>query len=315
MPLPYPAITPIPDTQPDAVPSLWNTRYTEINENFTDHENRITPIESEIAVGRGGSANLDARFNTVEASLSTIDPGSINNMQNAMAGSIMEALGLAGIANRELQKTLKTRLQTGTGTIYNRGVISGCTIGRSVDAPRTVVLAQGRFFFHGRVYTTTSMTSAELLGSVPPNSGASSAYCYAYIWLDNGRLQFDCTQLGASVPNDGLLVYRITVPAGNTEVTDAYIASCTLTDQRRMEPLYPDVVSNPALVTIALPQAMVDGDTDYMVDAEVISFEGSRFQLGDVYWQDKAVNGFKIYLNGTADKVSVKCFLRKLPAV
>lgn len=235
------------------------------------------------------------------------------DLRNALGGAIMQATDLAGIANRELRKTLTTRLQMGTGVIYNRGVVSGCTIARSVDTPRTVVLAQGAFFFHGRVYTTTTMTSSELLGSVPPNNGASSAYCYAYIWLDtNGRLQFDCTQLGASVPEGGLLVYRITVPAGNTEGTDPYIASCTLSDQRRMEPLYPDIVSSPALVTIALPYSMVDGDTDYMVDIEVLSFEGSRFQLGDVYWQDKTVNGFKIYINGTADKISVKCFLRKL---
>lgn len=313
MSLPHATITPIPDTQPDAVPSLWNSRYTEIDENFTNHENRVASVESEVVSGRGGVASLDTRLDAIESGLSTIDPGSINNLQNAMSGAIMEALDLAGIANRELLKTLTTRLQTGTGVIYNRGVISGCTIARSVDTPRTVALAQGKFFFHGRTYTTDSMTPAELLGSVPPNNGASSAYSYAYLWADsNGRLQFDCTQLGASVPSDGLLLYRITVPAGNTEVTDAYIANCTLTDQRRVEALYPDVVSNPALVTIALPQSMVDGDTDYMVDVEVISFEGSRFQLGDIYCQDKLVNGFKIYLNGTADKVYVKCFLRKI---
>lgn len=313
MPLPYPAITPIPDTQPDAVPSLWNTRYVEINSNFSNHENRVTPIESEIAGGRGGLASLDARFDVVEGSLATIDPNAINNLQNAMAGAITEALDLAGIANREALYTITRRLQTGVGTIYNRGVISGCTVSRSADTPRTVVLAQGVFFFHGRNYSTSGMTGAELLGSVPPNNGGSDAYSYAYIWLDtNGRLQFDCTQLGALVPENGLLLYRITVPAGNTEVTDPYITNCTLTDQRRIESLYPDVVSSPALVTVALPVTMPVGNTDYMVDAEVLSFEGASFQLGDVYWQDKAVNGFKIFTNGTADKVVVKCFLRQL---
>ena len=313
MALPYTAITPIPDTQPDAVPSLWNTRYVEIDANFTNHENRIAPAESEISAGRGGTASLDARFDDIELDLSTIDPDAINNMQNAMAGATMEALDLAGIANRELQTTLTTRLQTGTGTIYNRGVISGCTVAVFLDTPRTLVLSQGVFFFHGRTYSTTTMTSAEMLASVPPNNGASSADCYVYLYLDgNGRLQFDTTQLGQAVPENGLTLYKVTVPAGNTEGTDPYIASCTLVDQRRIESLYPDIVSSPVLVTVALPQSMPDGDTDYMVDVEVLSFEGSRFQLGDVYWEDKAVNGFKIYINGTADKVAVKCFLRKL---
>lgn len=35
MPLPNLNITPIPDTDPDAVPALWNTRYSEIDENFS----------------------------------------------------------------------------------------------------------------------------------------------------------------------------------------------------------------------------------------------------------------------------------------
>lgn len=313
MALPHTVITPIPDTQPDAIPSLWNTRYVEIGENFSNHENRVVAAEGEISAGRGAAASLDARFDAVELGLSTIDPDSINNMQNAMAGAIMQALDLAGIANRELQKTLTFRFQTGVGTIYNRGVISGCTVSKSADTPRTLVLAQGVFFMHGRTYSTSGMTSSELLASVPPNNGAGSADCYAYLYLDgNGRLQFDATQIGGVVPENGLCLYRITVPAGNTEVTDPYIVNCTLIDQRRMEPLYPDVVSNPVLVPVAIPVSMVDGDTDYMVDLEVLSFEGSRFQLGDVYWQDKLVNGFKIFLNGTADKISVKCCLRKL---
>ena len=32
--LPYAEITPIPDTEPPAIPSLWNSRYTQITQNF-----------------------------------------------------------------------------------------------------------------------------------------------------------------------------------------------------------------------------------------------------------------------------------------
>ena len=34
--LPHLQITPIPNNEPDATPTLWNTRYTEIDENFTN---------------------------------------------------------------------------------------------------------------------------------------------------------------------------------------------------------------------------------------------------------------------------------------
>ena len=47
MALPHPNISPIPNNEPDAVPSLWNTRYQEIDENFADHESRLA---AELAV-------------------------------------------------------------------------------------------------------------------------------------------------------------------------------------------------------------------------------------------------------------------------
>ena len=46
--LPNPSITPIPNNEPDAVPSLWNVRYQEIDENFDNLDNRAEAIESEI---------------------------------------------------------------------------------------------------------------------------------------------------------------------------------------------------------------------------------------------------------------------------
>lgn len=41
MALPYPKITKIPDTEPDAVPALWNDTYDEIDENFNNLEKRL----------------------------------------------------------------------------------------------------------------------------------------------------------------------------------------------------------------------------------------------------------------------------------
>lgn len=48
MTLPHYPITPIPDTAPSATPSLWNTRYSEIDENFDAIDDSIAAIEPAI---------------------------------------------------------------------------------------------------------------------------------------------------------------------------------------------------------------------------------------------------------------------------
>jgi hypothetical protein len=49
MTLPNYPITPIPDTAPSATPSLWNMRYTEIDENFDTVDASISEINESIA--------------------------------------------------------------------------------------------------------------------------------------------------------------------------------------------------------------------------------------------------------------------------
>jgi len=58
MALPHNTITPIPDNEPDAVPSLWNTRYVEIDENFRNHEGRLGATEAEVWAARGDKASV-----------------------------------------------------------------------------------------------------------------------------------------------------------------------------------------------------------------------------------------------------------------
>jgi len=53
----YP-ITPIPDTAPAAIPSLWNERYEEIDENFDDLDTRTTTVEEQISGALGGAESL-----------------------------------------------------------------------------------------------------------------------------------------------------------------------------------------------------------------------------------------------------------------
>lgn len=60
MTLPHSTITPIPNTEPEAVPSLWNTRYVEIDENFANLDTRTTALETEVSAARAGEPNLAA---------------------------------------------------------------------------------------------------------------------------------------------------------------------------------------------------------------------------------------------------------------
>ncbi len=304
MSLPHANITPIPDTQPDAVPSLWNARYSEIDENFVNHEGRVAATEAEVSAARGGKANLDARFDELEGNVEGLNP----DMQNMMNAVLMQAVDLAGLGNKELAKTLKQRLQTGQATVFNRGVVNGCTVSKSSNATRNLNLASGSTFMHGRI-----LPAAEALNSaaVPANSGSVGADCYSYLWIDgSGAIQHDCTALGAVVPSGGLALYRITVPAGNNEQNDPYLANCTLTDVRRVESGYPMIFLNAPFIYVPLPYDVLDGD--YNVDLDVESFEGSGFQMGYVYVADRLRNGFKICMNGTADTILVRWTMKKL---
>lgn len=85
MPLPHVNITQLPNNEPDAVPSLWNTRYTEIDENFSNHEGRVAANEAEIEAARGGKASLDARINIIETVTGALEGASAVSVQKAVS--------------------------------------------------------------------------------------------------------------------------------------------------------------------------------------------------------------------------------------
>ena len=48
MPLPHEQITPIPNDEPMAYPSLWNDRYREIEENFNHLSHRMNVVDGQV---------------------------------------------------------------------------------------------------------------------------------------------------------------------------------------------------------------------------------------------------------------------------
>lgn len=271
---------------------------------LANRTNWLKVIGDEVIASRGGQPNVGARLGNIEKDVQGLNP----DMQNMVAAVIMQALDLAGLANREIIKTLTQRFQTGEITIFNRGIINGCVVTRSSNATRNLNISAGSIFMHGHI-----LPSPEQLNSavVPANNSTSPSFCYSYIWIDgNGVIQHDCTALQQNVPKGGLPLYYIAIPAGNNEATDPFCANCTLTDVRRIESGYPGIFLNAPFAYVALPYDMLGAD--YTIDLDILSFEGSGFQMGYVYTSDRLKNGFKICLNGTADTIIVRWTAKKL---
>ena len=303
MTLPNSSITPIPDNEPDAVPSLWNSRYEEIDANFSDLDDRTESLESEVETARGEESDLDSRLDQMQSSIEGLDP----EFQNALISMVTQAMDQAGLAGREIQTTLNKRFQTGVLTISNRGVISGCTVSKSSDATRNLDLDGGPTFLGGRIVPVKDQPNG---ASVPSNDTSEEQSCYAYLAMSGGELDFACTELGGEVPEGGLSLYRVDVPAGNDEGNDPYLDNCTLVDIRRVESGWPQEMQTSPTDYVELEYEL-DGDS-YHVNLEVEAFEGSAFELGYVYTENKAQNGFDVYYNGVADSVRIRWTARKL---
>ncbi|WP_281982941.1 Ig-like domain-containing protein [Azonexus hydrophilus] len=91
MTLPNQSITPIPNNEPDAVPSLWNVRYQEIDENFASLDQRQTSTENEIEAARAGGDSLAETINAIITQVGGIS-GTLNGL--ASPTSVQNAVTL-----------------------------------------------------------------------------------------------------------------------------------------------------------------------------------------------------------------------------
>ena len=302
MALPHVQITPIPNTEPDAVPALWNVRYDEIDDNFeylesqrSAHHTRLTAVEGEITTARGGQATLDGRLDALGEQIQALDP----ETQTAMAGELIALRGETGLINRELQRQRTVRHQEGVLSLTNRGLVYGAALSKNLVHARTLDISAGRLFLGGHLYSLPAEVSTT---SIPGNSGAAAATCYAYLHLSGGVVTCDTTLLGEQPPAEALPIYRIVVPAGNTEASDPYLANVTLTPIARVEPYWPSIQTSPAFVDVVLPSVMAAAD--YAIHFDPLNSSGGV--VPDLRVDARATNGFRVYLGGSADSVSVR---------
>jgi hypothetical protein len=227
---------------------------------------------------------------------------SVVNERSEFVDMIAYALDLGGRAHQEIKKTLNQRIQAGIATITNRGVISGLTVEKSASALRNISLNAGKFFMNGMSYVCPSYPNSAL---VPDNYETDARYCYAYIRFDEqGVIRFACTPLDGIVPENGMPLYRFSVPAGNSYQNDPYLNSVTMTDVRRVETAYPMKFNSIAYASVALPFNLLDAE--YGVQLEVMDYKGGADLLSTIRVGNKAANGFNIYSESTLDAVRIR---------
>lgn len=91
MSLTHDRITPIPNDEPEAIPSLWNVRYEQIDANFAGLDQRQASTENEIEAARAGG---DSLADTIDAIITQI--GGISGTLNGLASptSVQSAVSL-----------------------------------------------------------------------------------------------------------------------------------------------------------------------------------------------------------------------------
>lgn len=302
MPLPVNNITQIPNNEPDAVPSLWNTRYDEIDQNFAYLEAGRADAESELAGARGEKPSLGARIEEIAQQVTQLSP----EFQDHLAGAIKYALDQAGVANRSVQALKQQIQQEGELLIENRGVVSGCTVAKSTTAARNLNLAAGTCFANGRSY---SVSSGDNMASVPSNIGTGSTTVVAYLYLSASGWKLAVTAIGEAVPAGAIRLYNITIPANSTDATDPNLANVTLTSVRRVEAGFPQFLDTPVSQFVSINTLSAN---DYRIDIDVVSADGAPCDRKALSIASRASNGYTLELASAADNVRVRYRVSKL---
>lgn len=241
---------------------------------------------------------LKQKVDEMEGTVDSYSP----DMQEALFAGLKLGMDHAALAMKEHEQTRLTRFQELRTVIKNRGIKSGVTLSKSTTATRNISCSDGVVFMNGREYPVANQTNT---ASVASNTTDKSGVVIIYMFqTEAGIIDVAATTLNGALPDGAIELARATVPAGNTEENDPYLASVTITDSARREPGWPNIQKSPATVSVALNRTLPDAD--YIVGVEVVESTGGRLQNGDVYAKDKLKNGFKLTTSGTADDVDVR---------
>lgn len=227
------------------------------------------------------------------------------DLGNGTIGAIAaEVLQRVGTVSKELDKWQNQRLQQGVAYLYNKAVISGCVVSAMPNSRYLQITATGTYtagniskaYVDGKII---GIPDQQMVAMIPQNTDQVADAYYAYIDFDpsSGYKVF----LGTSVPAGKLVLYTITVPAGDNKMD---LSSVTISDSRRIESSNVFRNSEPYVLVNIPGYPMLDAD-DYDVNLTIQSASDVS-AVGDTVVYDKQANGFKIKVTGSADNIQIR---------
>lgn len=250
-------------------------------------------IADEVIEARGEGGSLGDRL----AGYDAFAP----EQQTSIIVGFQEAMRLAGVLAVEMDTLRRRVLAQGVVTIKNKYVIAGMQLTKSdiralhLSQSGTVGAGVSRAQIDGMI---VSLPDDDYHVSVPTNESAQERSYFAYL-VNLGSAVYG-VQIAAEVPDGGLPLYRIDVPAGNTGNN---LSAVTLTDLRIVQSANSWVTSFAPFATIAFEDTLPAAD--YAIALEVESATNVA-AVGSLQAYDRARNGFKIRQTGSADNVRVR---------
>ena len=270
---------------------------------LANRTNYLKQRADQVDAAKGTHPNLQTRLEAMDTANEALGP----DMQNATVAALKFAIDQAALANYGVRALREQAQQEGVISIANRGVVSGCVVTKSSTAARNLHISAGTCFAQGRVFSVADGNNA---ASVPSNTGSGSVVVSAYLYQDAGGLwRLAVTPVGTDVPEGGIRIYSLTIPAGSTDATDPNLANVTLTSVRRIEAQFPQLVDSAAQVS---PVINTLSDTNYHLEFDVISAVGAPCEARHLVVSSRATNGFTVRLASAADEVAVRYRVSKL---
>lgn len=221
--------------------------------------------------------------------------------QNAIIAAVDQALTLAGVNTKSIRNITERVLNQGTAVVKNKWVIDGMVLTKSdiraLDLSQTGTVGSGV----SKAYIDSAIRHIpddDYHVTVPKNSSSSDETYYAYLHHDGNTYRVGVEQ---AVPEDGLQLYEILVPAGDTADD---LSNVTLTDRRLIQAYNGWVVGTIQDLYIPLPYPALNAP-DYDVHLTIEDADDTG-EVGPAEVLDKQINGFRVRVRGSADNVRLR---------
>jgi hypothetical protein len=226
----------------------------------------------------------------------------VGEQTNPLAAGMQEAMARAEMAQKSVDDVRQRVFAQGTVVIKNKYVVQGFVLTKSdvrylhLSETGTVSNGESIAYIDGGY---AKLIDDDLEVPIPENPGDADMIRHAYL-ADLGGGDYKVV-LGDDVPDAGLLLYVVTIPAGSTGND---ISAVTLTDSREIKDPLSWLRESAPNAYVALKHPLPAGQAyDVLLTVESAS---DRAAVGDLRPYDKQDNGFKIGFSGTADNVVVR---------